>query len=410
MDRRTASLHSLLSLLVGCGGGPPPAGPERPAPELVIDGARLLDPESGEIGAPAAVSIRDGRILEVTAAPYAAGSASAEAVEVVDAGGHFLMPGLWDLHVHLGDLDDSVPPLLVTQGVTAVRDMGGHLDRLLPLRERIRRGELLGPRILMAGPTLNGAPNAPFHRVIEDAEAARAAVAELADVVDFFKTHNATGREAWLGLLEAARGHGKVVAGHVPTGVSPLEACEAGQASIEHIATIFEGTYVASFESELEAFQGMESWLAGEAPGLADCFAAHGTLFVPTLRAYERRALRADDWDHPDPRWRYVGEELRERGRAEGEPTEIDRDAEIISLRLSLVEAGVELVRLLHERGAPVGAGVDLGLGMLPGFDLHAEIRLLAQAGLTPAEAIRTATSGPGAAAGADPLTGQIEA
>ncbi len=90
-------------------------------------------------------------------------------------------------------------------------------------------------------------------------------------------------------------------------------------------------------------------------------------------------------------------------------PREIDRRPEIIELRESLVEVGIELVRMLHEAGAPIGAGTDLASsGLLPGFDLHAEIRLLGQAGLTPMEALRAATRGPGVGSGGDDLQGQL--
>jgi imidazolonepropionase-like amidohydrolase len=90
-------------------------------------------------------------------------------------------------------------------------------------------------------------------------------------------------------------------------------------------------------------------------------------------------------------------------------PSEVDRRPEVIELRQSLVDVGMTFVRLLHEAGAPVGAGTDLAPGRpLPGFDLHAEIRLLSAAGLTPREALRTSTRGPGARAGGHLLQGQI--
>jgi imidazolonepropionase-like amidohydrolase len=374
---------------------------------IALEGVTLLDPEHGRSG-PVTVLIEGNSIAAVEPMESAAVPAGARRI---DAGGHYLLPGLWDLHTHLAHAGDWAPQLLVTQGVIGVRDLGAILEETDALRTRIESGELLGPRILRTGPTLNGAPNAPFHRVIDSAEAAQVAVSELkAAGVDLLKTHNATGREAYFALIEAADAAGLQVVGHVPTSVDPVEACEAGQASVEHIATIFEGTYIARFESELEAFQSMPTWLAEDAPDIVRCFAEHQTLFVPTLRAYEIRATRAEEYDNEDPRRRYMSAEAYESWRENAVPSEVDRSPEIIELRLSLVEVGQGLVRMLHEAGAPIGAGTDLARGLLAGFDLHREIRLLAEAGLTPREALRAATRGPGADAGGHPLQGQLVA
>ncbi len=397
-----------LVLALAVMGGQPLVAAVGGGATLALEEVTVLDPVHGVQG-PWTVAIAGDRVV---AAGPAASVALPEGARRVDGEGLFLLPGLWDLHTHLATMDDAVPPLLVSQGVTGVRDLGAKPEEIETLRRRVASGELLGPRIVRAGPTLNGAQNGPHHRVVDSAEAARLAVAELAEGgVDLLKVHNATGREAYFAVLAAAKTHGLEVAGHVPIAVAPLEACEAGQASIEHIATIFEGTYLASYGSELAAFQAMRDWLAGDGQKLVRCFADQQTLFVPTLRAYELRALRAEVWDRPDPRRRYLSAGEREEWRTAAEPRAVDRLPMVIELRMDLVEVGQELARQLDEAGAPVGAGTDLASGgLLPGFDLHAEIRLLAAGGLTPRAALRAATRGPGAGAGGDPLDGQIVA
>ncbi len=403
-------LALLLSATLGCG---TPAtrgfGPELAAgPAWAIEGVHLLDPVAGA-GGPATVLVQGERIVAIAGDE---GLALPPRVERTDGAGLYLLPGLWDLHTHLAHADPAAPPLLVTQGVTGVRDMGAKLEEIEKLRGSVLSGEVLGPRIVLSGPALNGAANGPHHRVIGSAAAAGRAVEELAAAgVDFLKTHNATGREAYFALLESAREAGLVVAGHVPTAVDPLEACAAGQESIDHIATIFEGTYLSRFDGELAAFLAMPGWVASESTELVRCMARNQTLFVPTLRAYELRAHSAAAWDDPDPRWRYVGGETYDAWRDSAAPTELDRRADVIALRQSLVDVGIELARGLHRAGAPLGAGTDLSsTGLLPGFDLHAEVRLLARAGLTPREALRAATRGPGVAAGGDPLQGRLVA
>jgi imidazolonepropionase-like amidohydrolase len=391
--------------LVAAGCDRRPAAPGSTAPLLALVGVVPLDPSTGTAGDPSVVLLSGDRIVAVEGMRTATVPPGAEEV---DAEGLYLLPGLWDLHTHLAMLDDHAPPLLVTQGVLGVRDMGAEPERIEALRTRIASGALLGPRVVRVGPTLNSAANAPHHRVIATPAEARAAVAELeAAGVDLLKTHNATDRETYFALLEAAREAGLTVAGHVPTAVSPLEACAAGQASIEHIVTLFEGTYLARFEDQMEASESIPEWLATEAVELADCFAEHGTLFVPTLRAYELRAHWAAEHDDPDSAWRYLDDATREEWLAD-EPGELDRREDVIALRQALVDTGTTFVRMLAERGAPIGAGTDIaGPGLLPGFSLHAEVRLLAAA-MTPAAALRAATRGPGARAGGDPLQGRL--
>lgn len=375
-------------------------------PALALEGVVLLDPVHGESSASTLI-VQGERIAAVLEGSE---GRLPERVRRVEATGLFVLPGLWDLHTHLAMADSHAPPLLVSQGVTGVRDLGGLPDEVEALRARIESGALLGPRMVRAGPTLNGAQNGPQHRVIASEVEAREAVLELrAAGVDLLKVHNAIGREAYFALIEAAREAGLAVAGHVPVTVEPSEACAAGQASIEHIATLFEGTYLSSFDSELDAFLAMDGWLAEELDDLVGCFAEHETLFVPTLRAYELRAHRAAAYDEPDPGWRYVSAEGYESWRERAQPGEIDRRQDVIELRESLVTTGYEVVRRLHAAGAPVGTGTDLASpGLLPGFDLHAEIRLFGESGLDPQEALRAATRGPGDHSGGDPLQGEL--
>lgn len=410
-QRRRAAAAATLVLLaaLACGGDAerePAAGPDA---DLAIVGVTLLNPRDEEPGPPATVLVAGDRITAVGAVGDLRVPADARRVA---GDGLYLLPGLWDLHTHLtlpgveGRWDEA-PRLLVTQGVTGVRDLGARPREIKALRDRILAGELLGPRIVRAGPTLNGSVEGPHHRLVDSPEAAHEAVAELAaDGVDLIKNHNQTPRATYFALLEAAADHGLTVAGHVPVSVDPLEACQVGQASVEHIATLFEGTYLSRFADEREAFEGMRSWLDTDLDRLVACFAEHGVLFVPTLRAYDLRAHRAAAFDDPDPQLRYLRPDLVPLWRPE--PTAVDRNPEVIRLRESLVEVGQEVVRRLHEAGAPVGAGTDLAIGILPGFDLHAEIRLLSAAGLGPREALWTSVRGPGPAAGGDPLQGRL--
>jgi len=363
-----------------------PVGP----PALLLRDVTLIDGTGASPREHVSVLVRSGVIEAV------GDSLEASGARLVEGRGRYLIPGLWDAHVHLSVADEATLGVLVANGVTAVRDMGGELDLLDGWRARIERGELIGPRIFRAGPTVDGPkPGAPFRLIITNAEEARAAVTRLRGLgVDFIKVHNAVPRDAYFALADEARQQGIAFAGHVPMTVDPAEAAEAGQRSVEHIATLVEGTYTARFSNEATAVEAMPRWLEDEVPVLAKTFAQQGTWFVPTIVAYELRARRGELADHPDPRSRYATPPLKKYWDQAFPLTPRDRDPEGIARRKQFVEIGKGMIRRMHEAGVGIAVGSDLaGRDVLPGFSVHDEIALLAASGLTPMEALRAGTS-----------------
>ena len=150
------------------------------------------------------------------------------------------------MHVHLSYARSSALPALVANGVTAVRDMGSDLSEIDRWRSQIATNTLVGPSIVRAGPMLNGMEFNPYQLAVGGDVEARAAVRTLRKVgVDFIKFHRRTSRDAYFGIAAEARMLGLPFAGHVPMTVSPSEASDAGQASLEHTKTLFEGTFAA---------------------------------------------------------------------------------------------------------------------------------------------------------------------
>ncbi|MBL8139073.1 MAG: amidohydrolase family protein, partial [Acidobacteria bacterium] len=180
------------------------------------------------------------------------------------------------------------PERYVGHGVLHVRDMGGRLDELLPLRDDIRSGRRVGPNLVIAGPTLNSEQPADFHRKVTTDAEARAAVRELkARGVDFLKVHRATNREAFNAIVDEAGKAGLTVSGHVPLVMSWAEASRAGLRTIEHIQTVFE-----NLQPDLRLTPARFTELADALDGaLGDEFfgvlKAQGTYFDPTLVGYE---------------------------------------------------------------------------------------------------------------------------
>ncbi len=402
---------AVLALLVG----PVPASSaisldsgERPD-TLALVHARVVDMTGRGAVEDGTIVIADGRIGAV--GPHAS-VAVPEGARVVDLAGRTVIPGLWDMHVHLTDATEIVLPALVAHGVTGVRDMGGDLELIDRWREDVRSGETVGPRIVRPGPYVDGnKPDAPFRHEVTDRTGARAVVTELVGRdVDFIKIHNAVPRDAYFALAEAARDRGIQFVGHVPVTVEPIEAVRAGQASLEHAITFFEGTFAAGFSDTGAMFAGLVEFVDDGGAELIEALVTHRTHVTPTLVVTERRGRRASLADDPPMCQRYVAASLRDQWNRFSPVQEKDRNPAVVEARQRFTELMVRFSGRLHEAGVPLLAGSDLAArDVCPGTSLHEELEMLVDAGLTPREALSTATTTSARFLGLEDVAGTIE-
>lgn len=254
-------------------------------PLTVIRNASIIDPA-------AAVPVTVGSIVISGDHIEAMGPAVAmpRSARIIDGTGKFVVPGLWDMHAHLAALTPigRAPERYVGHGVLSLRDMGGFLDQLLPLRADIRAARRTGPELVLAGPTLNSERPAAFHRQVTTAAEARASVRELkAAGVDFIKIHRATSREVFDAVADETRLAGLSFSGHVPLVMSWADAASAGMRTIEHIQTVFENLQ-PDLRLTPALFEDYATRLEGPlGDGIFAALAAHGTYFDPTLVGYE---------------------------------------------------------------------------------------------------------------------------
>ncbi|MFT4911860.1 MAG: imidazolonepropionase-like amidohydrolase [Brevundimonas sp.] len=362
---RSAAIAAVLAIAGACA-SPPRAAEGR---ELVaITNVTVIDVVAG-VGHPGMTVVADhARILSVEAggpAPYGA--------RRIDGAGRFLIPGLWDMHVHHQGTGAESLPIYLANGVVGTRDMGSDADFILPLRDQLARGEVLGPRIVAAGPMLDRAPEGwPWRISVSTATEGTAAVAALADRgVDFIKVHDHTPREAYFAIAAEARRQGLPFAGHVPGRVTIAEAAEAGQASIEHLANNRVFTHCGD-----------------------DCAAAYAQLATrgvwqtPTIAFFQRlpdllSGQAPPDADYASPALLRL---LEENARAANLSPEVQT--------LLQAQSRQALVAMAEMRNAGIGflAGCD---ALTPGFCLHEELEWMTRTGMTPAEALRTATLNP---------------
>jgi hypothetical protein len=236
---------------------------------------------------------------------------------VVNAAGKYLIPGLWDMHVHLSWTKATALPVLVANGVTSVRDLGGYLYEIDEWRTKIAAGLLVGPRISRAGPILNGQKFNVYQMVTGNPEETRGVVRALKQVgVDFLKTHRRMPRESYFALIDEAKKQGLTLVGHIPMTVTPEEASDAGQVTIEHTETLFEGTFATAMKGR-KLPDAIRQFRADSADKLFARFVKNRTVVDPTLVAFRSAIDFSDPSLPPNPLRRALAQErMAEAGEA----------------------------------------------------------------------------------------------
>ena len=383
----SAARAGALALALACALGAAGCSKPKPAPPaleqvLAITHVTVVDIVAGNDVPDQTVVVRGSRIAEAGAAASIPVPARAT---VVDGRGKYLIPGLWDMHVHaLADAEVArgFLPAFVAWGVTGVRDMGGKVNVMRAARFAVQVGTVVGPRIVAAGAILDGPQpvDSTVSLAVGTPEQARAAVDSLAAYgADFIKVYTLLPRPAYFAALrEAARLH-LPVAGHVPDGVTVREAADSGQRSIEHLRDETEPICAA---------------VDAACDRLLDTLRAHGTWLVPTLVVLRAKAILDDSSLYADPRVWTVPETVRSAWERIREGKQ-DRPQAYWREKRARYRMELALVGEAAKRGVPVLAGTDAGaLYTYPGSSLHDELAQLVRAGLTPAAALRAATLG----------------
>ena len=369
-------------------------GPPKPDMTVVVTGNQITDlGEAGKVSVP-----QGGR--------------------VIDAGGKFLIPGLWDMHVHWYNRDTLT--LFTANGVTGIRQMFGNSD-LLRWRDEVAKGSLQGPRMVVASPIIDGPqpvwPNSISAR--DEAEGRKAVTRVKQWGADFVKVYSLLPREAYFGIADEARKQGLPFEGHVPLTVSAEEASDAGQKSIEHLTGVIlacsdkeaefrSGRVIANFpaarpRAELQA---LETFSAKKEAELFARFVKNGTWQCPTLTVRRSTAYQDDPNFRNDERLKFIPRQILERW----DQRMGNRRAESYANAKRLFQKEVEVVGDMRRAGVLILAGSDTGNPFcFPGFSLHDELALLVKAGLTPTESLRAATLNPAKFFGMDQKLGTIE-
>ena len=397
----TLPLAALASILVAAESGAiPPAPTSARADSVVAIVDVTVVPMDRERSLPGqTVVVRDGKIAQI--GPAGRVSVPAGAVRV-DGRGKWLMPGLIDMHAHAApgagaptDAAGRQMALSLATGVTTVRGMGvapQAAPQVLALRDRVARGELVGPAMVLYAPSIHGqnttTPEQARQRV-RDAKAAG---------YDGIKTHGGFGADVYEAMADEARKAGLPLAGHVTPGFGLERAIAAGQ-QVEHLdgvlAALMTGDAPVPGGQMIVDAADLARVDSARIPALAREMTRRGVVHGPTLALFEI-VMNDETGDvlARRPEMRYVPPQGLQQWTGQknmqlqnGAPAE--GRARFLALRRALV-------RELHAAGAKMMAGSDSPqFFMTPGFGLHRELQALAAAGLSPYAALETATRVP---------------
>jgi Amidohydrolase family len=362
---------------------------------IAVTDCTVIDPRDGAATPHTTIVITGDRIA--ARGPTASTRPPAGA-RILRASGKFVIPGLWDMHVHVGEIEEDWFPLYLANGVTGLREMAAsenNVPRLRQYERDLASGRRLGPELFwtlfpMDAPAIGNVRQAR-------AEVARRAVMGLS----YIKIYNGLSREAYFAIADECRKRGLQMVGHIPDEVSAREVARAGQASVEHL----DGILVACSRREAEARWMVQhhqiAWKllldtfdSTKADALIESFRAGGVWQTPTLVIHQIASLAQDHRLPGDAPIQYARRDYLKawpREALEGPSGGLDADT-----ARRLLATYQDLVRRMDRRGVRILAGTDTPYAYcVPGFALHEELALLVEAGLSRAAALRTATWNP---------------
>jgi imidazolonepropionase-like amidohydrolase len=314
----------------------------------------------------------------------------------LDGTGKYLIPGLWDMHAHYEQVEWG--PIYLAAGVTTVRDCGNEFDFITTVRDALHSGRGIGPQIFMAGLVDGSGPNS-LGAITADTPEQALAVIHRYQAAGAMQIKIYSSIKPSLVPVITAEAHrlGLLVTGHVPNGMTTVQAVEAGMDIIDHIQ------YPAA---DLLHIQHGKPGVAldfntPDARRQIAVFQQHHTIFDDTISLYEEMYRpETIPLASLEPGITHVAPQLAEALNTPGIPE--SRAARTTQYYTALVAT----LRELHKDGIPIVAGTDQNI---PGYSLHREMEIYVQAGFTPMQALQAATSVPARVMGVDKALGTLE-
>lgn len=374
---------------------------------MAITNVKIVDVEEGKIIEGKTVIIQGNKIAAIDS-----GGPLPINLKIIDAEGKYLIPGLWDMHMHALPVKE-IRDLYLAHGVTGVRDNGGSIEIIKLMDSLEQRGEMV-PRSSI-GVVINSSKLYPSTVTATTPVEAKQKIDSLYRLnVDFIKPYSGLSPEVFEALVKKCEELGIPAAGHIPDLVSTKKAAKLGQKSIEHSAYILKDcTPIAGTKDIKEAYQKMNelsdqsearqilidimekelsTFNDSIARSIAVALAKYNTAVTPTLITMYKHWYRPAKKFHDDSLLKYVPSRVVETWHADKQPYTVKQ----WKIGQSMHQYNQKLVDILNQEGVLLLAGTDMGVAYIyPGYSIHEELEMLVDAGLTPLEALQTATLNP---------------
>ena len=398
----------------------------KPPEGFLIQNINIIDAKNG-LQKGMDVVLKDNRIIQVS--PHQKDN-SFPKEKIFDGNGKYILPGLWDAHVHFAYEKDVAPAmfkLFLVNGITSVRDTGGKLDLVKPWKTKAESDPKNAPRVMIAGPLLDGYPvvydgsspsRPPLGTGIKNAEDAKKRVTDLAAAgVDNIKAYEMLSPESFQAIVATAKSKGLKVTGHIPLRMDAISASNAGMNSMEHLRNLEmsmstdadkllstrrkmmedgrsdPGGILRSRLHKAQRMHAVENQDLQKRKEVLAVLAKNNTWQIPTLTI----VTASTNYFPSNEKWRETFKFLPDsasirwsKHALEFEPPEADSDA------FKYAKWAHEIVKDISDAKVGIMAGTDCPIFFLtPGFSLHEELVLLVKSGLTPMQAIEAATIRP---------------
>ena len=362
----------------------------RPEGPLALVGAAVFDPRTGEVLPGRTVVVEGERIAAVgpdgeVAVP--------EGATRIDASGKTVLPGLWDMHTHLSDVDGL---LQLAAGVTSVRDLANDVDQVTALREAWDSGEALGPRVILGGFLDGPGPFAgPSKALVSTEEEALSWIERYHELgYEQIKVYSSLDPALLPAIAKAAHERGMRLSGHVPQGLTAAEAVALGFDELQHVNFLFLNfwgdeaidTRTPARFTEVAARAAGVDLASEEVARFVKLLAERQIEVDPTVAVFEEMFLGRPGQDSPS--YRAVADRLPPKARRDHLGGGLQPPEGMEGTYRESYRRMVEMVGVLHRAGVPLLAGTD----DLAGFTLHRELELYAEAGIPAPEVLRIAT------------------
>ena len=396
---------------------------------ICIQNINTIDPNEG-LKENQTIIIREGRILKIASTSELSLD---PANNIVDGTGQYMIPGLWDAHVHFSFMEELAPMMLdlfLAYGITSVRDTGGRIEFVKVWKDKALANPTTAPRVMIAGPLLDGMPNVydgsdPGHPPLSVGLPTVTDVAEQIDLlhsqgVDLLKAYEMLTPDQFATVIEKAKEKGLKVTGHVPLSMDVIAASNGGLNSMEHMRNLElsmasnadellaqrkklleegkgkPGGVLRSSIHQAQRATAIQNYDEEKAAAVLEVLATNQTWQIPTMALNTLRTtkpFRKQAWQES---FQYLPDTISSQWNKTIDFM-ID-SSEVSDFQRQHADWMMNMIKKVHESEIGIMAGTDTPIGFLtPGYSLHEEMNVLVEAGISPIEVLKSATYNPAA-------------